>query len=66
MLHHCRCIRLQCPSTSDQQEFEAFLSALSPVLARLSYAFSQVVLVCEGSTGFQAQVSVCMKQECRV
>lgn len=38
------------------QEFDAFLEALGPVLARLSYAFSRLVLVCEGSAGFQAQV----------
>ena len=42
------------PSTL--QEFDAFLAALAPVLARLSYAFSSMVLVCEGSAGFQAQV----------
>lgn len=38
------------------QEFDAFLSALAPVLSRLSFAFASVVLVCEGSPGFQAQV----------
>jgi hypothetical protein len=38
------------------QEFDAFLAALAPVLARLSDAFSTLVLVCEGSAGFQAQV----------
>ena len=38
------------------QEFDAFLEALAPVLARLSYAFSSMALICEGSTGFQAQV----------
>lgn len=38
------------------QEFDDFLSALAPVLSRLSFAFARVVLVCEGSPGFQAQV----------
>lgn len=38
------------------QEFGAFLEALTPLLGRLSYAFSRLVLVCEGTPGFQAQV----------
>lgn len=38
------------------QEFGAFLEALGPLLGRLSYAFSRLVLVCEGTPGFQAQV----------
>lgn len=38
------------------QEYDDFLSALAPVLSRLSFAFARVVLVCEGSPGFQAQV----------
>lgn len=38
------------------QEYDEFLSALAPVLSRISFAFARVVLVCEGSPGFQAQV----------
>lgn len=38
------------------QDFAAFLSALQPVLERASYAFAKIVLICQGSSGFQAQV----------
>lgn len=44
------------PFFPPKQEFEDFLSALAPVLSRLSFAFARVVLVCEGSPGFKAQV----------
>lgn len=47
------------------QEFDAFLEALAPLLGRLSYAFSRIVLVCEGSPGFQAQARQnCIKLAC--
>ena len=46
------------------QDFEPFLDALTPVLARLSYAFSCLVLVCQGSPGFQAQVRPCEGTGC--
>jgi len=47
---------IRCHLCDHPQEFDAFLSALSPVLGRLSYAFSRILLVCEGTIGFQAQV----------
>ncbi|KAL4448291.1 hypothetical protein ABPG75_005510 [Micractinium tetrahymenae] len=45
-----------CDNSAAKLEFAAFLEALSPLLGRLSYAFSRLVLVCEGTPGFQAQV----------
>ncbi|PRW45191.1 hypothetical protein C2E21_6279 [Chlorella sorokiniana] len=45
-----------CNNSAAKLEFDEFLSALAPVLYRLSFAFARVVLVCEGSPGFQAQV----------
>lgn len=38
------------------QDLDPFLAAVAPMLSRLSYAFTRIVLVCEGSPGFQAQV----------
>ena len=44
----CLCLPLQ--------DLEGFLSFIIPTLERISFAFSRVVLVCEGHDGFQSQL----------
>jgi hypothetical protein len=38
------------------QAFAGFLEGLQPILERVSYAFSKLILICQGSAAFQAQV----------
>jgi hypothetical protein len=38
------------------QELAAFLEGMQPVLERASFAFSKIVLICQGAPAFQAQV----------
>lgn len=38
------------------QEFATFLEHLQPVLERVSYAFAKIILICQGTHGFQSQV----------